>query len=157
MLCFWVQTPLIIVATRHVCHCISDFAKMDFQASPRGGAEVDFEALRSIKGGNIVELSSLAGTVATTNIKILEQPPRHHIGCIETSKFVWSMWEKKKKNCDLDNEVRRIWQQRVCTERTSRHYIICIKTWKLVVIWSLRLYGDVDMKHAIDSGKISMD
>ena len=35
---------------RHVCHCVSDLApsKMDFQASPRGGAEADFEALRSI-------------------------------------------------------------------------------------------------------------
>jgi len=32
---------------RHVCHCVSDLApsKMDFQASPRGGAEADFEAL----------------------------------------------------------------------------------------------------------------
>ena len=31
---------------RHGCHCVSDLApsKMDFQASPRGGAEADFEA-----------------------------------------------------------------------------------------------------------------
>ena len=30
---------------RHVCHYVSDLApsKMDFQASPRGGEEADFE------------------------------------------------------------------------------------------------------------------
>ena len=35
---------------RHDCHCVSDLApsKMDFQASPRGGAEADFEALMCI-------------------------------------------------------------------------------------------------------------
>ena len=43
------KTPLIIIAifnAQHDCHCVSDLApsKMEFQASPRGGAEADFEA-----------------------------------------------------------------------------------------------------------------
>src|SRR5467141_2119193 len=50
MPCFVLRSDTVEERHRsNVCYCVSDLApsKMDFQASPRGGAEADFEAQKA--------------------------------------------------------------------------------------------------------------